>query len=117
MKPRKPEDILQDAVFDLCKLLHLHVAHFRPALTQTGRWVTAVSADGKGWPDLSICGPGGLIFRELKNTGKYPSPEQRAWLERLTEAGQDAGVWRPKDMASGLIETTLKRLAKPAVAL
>jgi hypothetical protein len=115
MKPKKPEEIFQKSILDLCALRHLKVAHFRPALTKTGRWITAVSADGKGWPDLSICGPGGLIFRELKSATGVLKPEQRDWLAWLTEAGQDAGVWKPKDMQSGLIPDTLKRLSKSAV--
>ena len=44
----KPEDALQTRVIDLCRLLGLHTAHFRPGLTQTGRWRTAVGGDGKG---------------------------------------------------------------------
>jgi hypothetical protein len=49
----------------------------------------------RGYPDLTIAGPRGVIFRELKSSTGRLSPDQRRWLDRLTEAGADAGVWRP----------------------
>lgn len=114
---RKPEDALLVSVLDLAKYLGLRTAHFRPALSQTGRWITPVQGDGKGWPDLTIVGPGGVLFRELKAEGSYPTREQRLWLAALAEAGADAGVWRPRDLTSGLIEQQLKALRKPAPQL
>ena len=96
----------------LCKLLHLRTAHFRPALTQAGRWVTAVRGDGKGWPDLTIVGPGGLLFRELK-AGESPTPEQRAWAVALAEAGQDVAIWRPRDLSTGRIKAELEAIRRP----
>ena len=107
------EDEFQRAVLDLARLHHLHVAHFRAAMTARGRWVTPVAADGKGYPDLTAVGPGGVIWRELKTERGRLSPEQCLWIERLTEAGADVAVWRPKDLASGLVAATLARLAKP----
>lgn len=107
------EDELQRAVLDLCKLHHLHVAHFRAAMTAKGRWVTPVAADGKGYPDLTIVGPGGVVWRELKNATEYPTPEQRLWIRRLVEAGADVAVWRPKHLTDKTIQATLVRLAKP----
>lgn len=104
------EDDLLGAVLDLCKLLHLRTAHFRPGRTKSGGWVTAVSGDGKGWLDLVIVGRG-LLFRELKAAGKYPTPEQRQWIAWLTAAGQDVGVWKPADLASGRIARELKAVA------
>lgn len=38
-----------------------------------------------------------LLFRELKQPGKYLSPEQDDWRRLLEAAGQDFGVWRPRD--------------------
>jgi hypothetical protein len=113
----KPEDDLQTAVFDLCKLLGLHTAHFRPALTKSGRWITAVGGDGKGWPDLTIVGPGGILFRELKSATGSRSVDQRRWAEWLTEAGADIAVWKPRDLVSGRIEAELTALRRPARTL
>lgn len=103
------EDELKAAVFDLCKLLHLRTAHFRPAKTAKG-WRTAVEGDGQGWPDLIICGKR-LIIRELKQQAKYPSPEQRAWIVALVAAGVDVAVWKPSDLASGRIARELKEIS------
>lgn len=112
-KPTMSEDDLLRAVLDMCRRLSLRTAHFRPALSKSGRWMTAVQGDGKGWPDLTIVGPGGVLFRELKAEGKYPEPEQRLWLEALTVAGANVGVWKPHHLTEGLIEQQLKALRKP----
>jgi hypothetical protein len=79
------------------------VAHFRPAKTNKG-WRTPVSADGKGYPDLTMCHsgrdgmPARLIFAELKAARGKLSPEQAAWMERLSLVrGVETYVWRPTD--------------------
>lgn len=106
------EDDLLTAVIDMAHLFGLTVAHFRPAKTERG-WRTPVQADGKGYPDLTIVGPGGVLFRELKSaTGKL-SPEQAVWMYKLNEAGADVGRWRPADLTSGRIERELRALRKP----
>lgn len=101
------EDDLLTAVLDLCKVLHLHTAHFRPAKTDRG-WRTAVSGDGKGFPDLVVVGDNGVLFRELKANGGRISPEQRAWLDRLAFARANVAVWHPSDLRSGRILDELK---------
>lgn len=110
---RTDEGKFQAAVLDLCKMRGLHVAHFRPGKNSRGKWVTAVAGDGVGYPDLTICGPGGVAWRELKTETGPVRAEQRVWLIWLQQAGQDAGLWRPADLASGLIDETLRRLATP----
>jgi hypothetical protein len=67
-----------------------------------------------GFPDWTICGPGGVIFRELKREGKHPTGAQLAWLDALTAAGVDAGVWCPSDLLAGRIARELARLSRPA---
>lgn len=109
------EDDLKEAVIDMAHLLGLKVAHFRPARTidrKTGKetWRTPVEADGKGFPDLVIVGPGGVLYRELKSGTGKPSPEQVAWLSGLTGAGADAGTWRPIDLTGGTIKRELQAL-------
>jgi hypothetical protein len=90
-------------------------AHFRPAQSQTGRWLTAVQGDGKGYPDLTLVGKGGVLFRELKAAKGVLKPEQRLWLAALEEAGADAGVWRPVDLQSGRIEAEIRVVRKARV--
>ncbi|WP_328344885.1 VRR-NUC domain-containing protein [Micromonospora sp. NBC_00421] len=114
---RRPEDDFQRKVLDLCKLLHLHTAHFRPAMTAAGRWITPVSGDGKGWPDLTIVGPGGVLFRELKSATGSHRPEQRQWAVWLAEAGQDVAVWKPRDWESGRIAAELDAIRRPAARM
>lgn len=112
------EDDLLRAVLDMARLLGLMTAHFRPAQVRdkdgTQRWVTAVQGDGKGYPDLTIVGPGGVMFRELKSEKGPCSSEQKVWIGRLETAGADVGVWRPADLRSGRIERELRALRKPA---
>lgn len=106
--PMSEADLLT-AVLDLCRVLHLRTAHFRPAKTEKG-WRTAVSGDGKGFPDLIIVGSR-LIARELKAERGRLSPEQVAWRGALFIAGVDATAWYPSDWRSGRIERELRALA------
>lgn len=103
------EDDLLAAVLDLASTLGIRTAHFRPAKTEQG-WRTPVSGDGKGWPDLVLAGPAGVLFRELKSARGVPSEEQRLWLGALRAAGQDAGLWRPTDWRSGRILEELRAI-------
>ena len=48
-----------------------------------------------GYPDLTICGVGGIVFVELKMPKKYLSPEQKIWRDSLIAAGQLWYLWRP----------------------
>lgn len=51
-----------------------------------------------GFPDLVLARSGtAVLFREVKTeTGKL-SEAQAVWIHLLTQAGADAGVWRPSD--------------------
>ena len=112
------EDDLLRTVLEMARLFGLMTAHFRPAQVRdkdgAQRWVTAVQGDGKGFLDLTIVGPGGVMFRELKSEKGQLSPDQRKWISKLTEGDADAGVWRPADLRSGRIERELRALRKPA---
>lgn len=89
------ETQLQTCVMDLARLHGLRIHHCRPARTANG-WATPISGN-KGFPDLVIVGPAGVLFRELKAANGKLSPEQTTWLDMLDLAGADAGVWRPVD--------------------
>jgi len=68
-----------------------------------------------GWPDVAIAGHGRLLVRELKRQSGVVTPEQKAWLAALADAGVDAGVWRPTDLLSGAILNELKGAAVTGV--
>jgi len=70
----------------------------------------------RGFPDLVIVGAERVIYRELKSARGRVRPEQRAWLDALTAAGQDADVWRPGDLYSGRIIRELVALRRREVA-
>jgi hypothetical protein len=65
----------------------------------------------KGWPDLVICGPGGILYRELKRESESPTKAQREWLEALRAAGADAAVWRPGDLLHGDVARELTAIS------
>ena len=67
-------------------------AHFRPARTKHG-WVTAVSADGAGFPDICLARDGQVVFLELKSATGRVTPEQQRWLDALP----NAHLLRPAD--------------------
>lgn len=90
---------LQRAIIDAARARGWLVAHFRPAQTATGRWVTPVEADGKGFPDLILAHPaGGFLALELKGPRGVVSPEQARWVDTMRAAGVDARVVRPGDL-------------------
>lgn len=121
------EDQLLAQVLGIAKLYGWRTAHFRPAQTRSGRWVTAVQGDGKGYPDLTLAhGPAGrLVFAELKTARGKVTPEQADWLhalELVAEAALDVPgasrpgrpygsvevyTWRPADLLDGIVEAAL----------
>lgn len=79
------EKQFQQAVTDLARLLGLLVYH--PYDSRRSE---------PGFPDLTIVGRAGVLFRELKTTRGRLTPAQRKWIGALNEAGADADVWRPE---------------------
>ena len=108
-KPRLPkitEDEFMRQVLELAKLRGWRTAHFRPARTKTG-WRTAVSGDGKGFPDLILLRGNRMIVAELKVGNNTATPEQEAWIDAFAEVpGVLAFIWHPEDWPE--IETVLK---------
>ena len=71
-------------------------AHFRPGLTKSGRWVTAVQGDGKGFLDLVLVRER-VAWVELKIPPNTLTPEQEQWVGWLRAAGQEVHMWVPAD--------------------
>lgn len=94
--PEPSEDDLLRKVLALAKIRGWRTAHFRPAQTKNG-WRTAVSGDGKGWPDLILVRNDRIIAAELKAGKNEPTDEQLAWLLALAGAKVDCRVWRDED--------------------
>jgi hypothetical protein len=88
------EKAFQQAVVELARLLRWHVYFTRDS-----------RGSPCGWPDLTLCRDGVLLFRELKVAARL-TPEQEEWGDVLTRAGCNWAVWRPSDWAT--IEATLK---------
>ena len=98
MKRLKPEDAFLAQILDLAKICGWRRAHFRPA--QTGRgWRTAVSADGKGFPDLLLVRrkTKSKLVAELKVPPNECTAEQKEWLADCEMVGIPAFTWTPTD--------------------
>lgn len=92
---------LQENILEYVRYVPTVLAfHARPARMKGAdgqdRWVTAMSGD-KGFPDLVLAGPRGVLYRELKTARGRTTEGQDFWLEVLLASGQDATIWRPAD--------------------
>ena len=85
-------------VIQLARVLGWLSAHFRPGMTKRGGWVTAVSGDGVGFPDLILLRHNRRIMAELKAAKGKVTPEQEAWLESAKRAEFEVYIWRPSDI-------------------
>lgn len=92
---------LDSLVKDLCVALHLERYH-----THDSR------RSEPGYPDLTIVGPGGVMFRELKTQTGRVRPDQTRWLAALVAAGANARIWRPSDWMQGVITAELKVITR-----
>lgn len=72
---------------------------------------------GRGYPDLTITGRGGTIFRECKTEAGSLSPEQRQWGDTLKRGGGNWAVWRPRDLLDGSIGRELAAVAAIQLSL
>lgn len=93
------------AVIEAARLLGWRVAHFRPCRTRHG-WVTAVQADGAGFPDLLLVRDR-LVAAELKVQGRRLTDDQQRWLDALRVAGAEVHVWREQNWLDGTIDRAL----------
>lgn len=93
------ESQFQKQVIQLAQLYGWRVAHFRPAWSKDGqRCMTAVQADGKGFPDLCMVKRARLLFAELKSDKGKLSPEQDEWITELTNSMRcEVYIWRPEN--------------------
>lgn len=63
-----------------------------------------------GFPDLVVCGRGGLLFIELKSETGHIKPAQLEWAVRLQAAGAAYRLWRPESLTDGTIQRELRAL-------
>jgi len=66
-----------------------------------------------GWPDLTILGQGGILYREFKTATGRLSSAQKHVIGLLEASGQNVKVWRPADLQSGLIVRELDAIRRP----
>ena len=90
--------------------LEIHVRHLIKDLGLLWYHTHDSRRSPSGFPDLVIVGDR-VIYRELKTAKGKVADDQAAWLDALVLAEQDACVWRPADLLSGLIGRQLAALA------
>jgi hypothetical protein len=91
----------------LCEHLRLY------AFSATTHRIPGASArpgSSKGFPDWVIAGPGGILFREAKSEDGRRSLAQIEWAKEIGRAGGNYAVWRPADLASGVIRSELESI-------
>lgn len=84
------------------------VFHVRAAIKIDGQYVTPVSYDGEGYPDLEMLRPSTVtrVVQELKVKKNKPTEKQLDWLEAFQQCGVPAFVWYPSDVEE--IKTVLR---------
>lgn len=92
-----PEDTLQARVEELAVELGWLIYH-----TYDSRRSRA------GFPDVVMIRGNRIMWRELKAAKGEVSEEQRTWIEALTKARADVGVWRPAHLLDGTILAELR---------
>lgn len=72
-------------------------------------------AENRGFPDLVIYGPGGVIHCELKTCKgrERVRPAQTVWKYRVQSSGGNHDFWTPADLSSGHIDDCLRWLETP----
>ena len=95
---------LQHEVEKLCDELGLLWHHCHDSRHCDGR---------RGFPDLVIIGPCGLLLAELKSAAGETSSGQDLWLWHLAKIPGPRiwAIWRPADLASGRIRNELFAIA------
>jgi hypothetical protein len=94
------ESDFQRRVIQAAHLYGWRVAHFRPAMSRSGRWSTPMEGD-RGFPDLVLARGGRVLVAELKTDAGRLGPGQEDWLSAL---GEHARLWRPRDWQAVLAE-------------
>src|SRR5260370_40341743 len=94
---------LDAAVRELAALLGVRVYSVRNS--------RAGVVTSRGYPDLTLVGPGGIMWRELKRERKTATREQLAWGRAITGAGGSWKVWRPQDLPRRGIGAEVGRVA------
>jgi hypothetical protein len=96
---RELEKDFQRWVIDVAHLYGWRIAHFRPARTARGTWITPMQGD-PGWPDLVLARQCEVILAELKRVGERPTAEQWTWLRVLASVPtNEVYVWTPTHRA------------------
>lgn len=92
------EKQFQAEVIALAKSCGWLCHHSRPALTQEGRWTTALQGDA-GFVDAVLARNGVVYFIELKVKGRKRTPKQLEWAAALPEVSATGGYrsFGPKD--------------------
>jgi len=90
--------------------LDAHVRRLMKDLDLWGYHTRLSKGSEKGWPDWVIVG-NGILYRELKTETGTLTPEQRAVGSRITRAGGNWAVWRPRDLLNGTIARQLAHIA------
>jgi hypothetical protein len=90
--------------------LDAHVRRLMKDLDLWGYHTRYSAGSEKGWPDWVIIGRK-ILYRELKTEHGSLTPEQRAVGSRITRAGGNWAVWRPRDLLHGTIARQLTEIA------
>ena len=104
------ESELLSVVLETAALFGWRTAHFRPAMTTHG-WRTAVSGDGKGFPDLVLVRGHRLLAIELEVGPRHRDRRPGRLARGAPSSGQRPRLAAAGNWADGTIEAVLRQVA------
>ena len=85
-----------NAIIHVARFYQWLAHHTRPALTQSGRYITPLQGD-PGFPDLTLARRRTLYIVEAKTEKGRLAPNQITWGDNLPLENGTYQVWRPRD--------------------
>ena len=91
-----PRSDWEQTIEEYLKIKGWRVFHQRPGMMRSGKWVSAGTADSKGFVDF-VAVRERIVFVEGKTRYDKLTREQECWRDAIRKAGGEWHCFRPQD--------------------